>query len=54
MAFNGRHLIVGFSADIGVEEHPISLQPGIYGNFDVCRRAVSPSSIRPEVRGCSG
>jgi NADPH2:quinone reductase len=27
---------VGFSADIGVEEHPISLQPGIYGNFDVC------------------
>jgi NADPH2:quinone reductase len=35
MAFNGRHLIVGFSADIGVEEHPISLQPGIYGNFDV-------------------
>ncbi len=36
MAFNGRHLIVGFSADIGVEEHPISLQPGIYGNFDMC------------------
>ena len=36
MAFNGRHLIVGFSADIGVEEHPISLQPGIYGNFDLC------------------
>jgi NADPH:quinone reductase len=36
MAFNGRHLIVGFSADIGVEEHPVSLQPGIYGNFDVC------------------
>jgi NADPH:quinone reductase len=35
MAFNGRHLIVGFSADIGVEEHPISLQPGIYGNFDL-------------------
>ena len=36
MAFNGRHLVVGFSADIGVEEHPVSLQPGIYGNFDVC------------------
>jgi NADPH2:quinone reductase len=36
MAFNGRHPIVGFSADIGVEEHPVSLQPGIYGNFDVC------------------
>ncbi len=36
MGFNGRHLIVGFSADIGVEEHPVSLQPGIYGNFDVC------------------
>jgi len=35
MGFNGRHLIVGFSADIGVEEHPISLQPSIYGNFDM-------------------
>ena len=50
MAFNGRHLIVGFSADIGVEEHPISLQPGIYGNFDlvgVCFAFVdSPRAAR--------
>ncbi len=35
MAFNGRHLIVGFAADITLEEEPVSLQPGIYGNFDL-------------------
>jgi NADPH:quinone reductase len=35
MAFNGRHLIVGFAADITLEEVPVSLQPGIYGNFDL-------------------
>ncbi len=35
MAFNGRHLIVGFAADIALEEEPVSLQPGIYGNFDL-------------------
>ncbi|MGP0029066.1 MAG: zinc-binding dehydrogenase [Acidimicrobiales bacterium] len=35
MAFNGRHLIVGFAADITLEEQPISLQPSIYGNFDL-------------------
>jgi NADPH2:quinone reductase len=50
MAFNGRHLIVGFSADIEVEEHPVSLQPSIYGNFDlvgVCFAFVdSPRTTR--------
>jgi len=35
MAFNGRHLIVGFASDIEAEERPVSLQPGIYGNFDL-------------------
>jgi NADPH2:quinone reductase len=35
MAFNGRHLIVGFAADITLEERPVSLQPSIYGNFDL-------------------
>jgi len=35
MAFNGRHLIVGFAADIALEEQPVNLQPSIYGNFDL-------------------
>jgi NADPH2:quinone reductase len=35
MAFNGRHLIVGYAADIALEEQPVSLQPSIYGNFDL-------------------
>jgi NADPH:quinone reductase len=35
MAFNGRHLIVGFAADITLEERLVSLQPSIYGNFDL-------------------
>jgi NADPH2:quinone reductase len=51
MAFNGRHLIVGFSADIAAEEHPVSLQPSIYGNFDlvgICFSFVdSPRTTRP-------
>ena len=51
MAFNGRHLIVGFSADITAEEHPVSLQPSIYGNFDlvgICFSFVdSPRTTRP-------
>ena len=35
MAFNGRHLIVRFAADITLEEEPVSRQPGIYGNVDL-------------------
>jgi NADPH2:quinone reductase len=35
MAFNGRHLIVGYASDIALEERLISLQPSIYGNFDL-------------------
>jgi NADPH2:quinone reductase len=35
MAFNGRHLVIGFASDIEAEERPVSLQPGIYGNFDL-------------------
>ena len=35
MAFNGRHLIVGYAADIALEEQPVSMQPSIYGNFDL-------------------
>jgi len=35
MAFNGRHLIIGYAADIALEEQPVNLQPSIYGNFDI-------------------
>jgi NADPH2:quinone reductase len=35
MAFNGRHLIVGYAADITLEEQPVNIQPSIYGNFDL-------------------
>jgi NADPH:quinone reductase len=51
MAFNGRHLIIGFASGIEAEERPISMMPGIYGNFDlvgVCFAFVdSPRAIRP-------
>jgi NADPH2:quinone reductase len=35
MAFNGRHLIVGYASDIALEERMVSIQPSIYGNFDI-------------------
>jgi NADPH2:quinone reductase len=35
MAFNGRHLIIGFASGIESEERPLPVQPGIYGNFDL-------------------
>jgi NADPH2:quinone reductase len=35
MAFNGRHLIVGYASGIAQEERAVSLQPSIYGNFDL-------------------
>ena len=51
MAFNGRHLIVGFASGIEAEERPVSMQPSIYGNFDlvgVCFAYVdSPRPARP-------
>jgi NADPH2:quinone reductase len=51
MAFNGRHLIVGFASGIEAEERPLSMQPSIYGNFDlagVCFAYVdSPRPARP-------
>jgi NADPH2:quinone reductase len=51
MAFNGRHLIIGFASGIEAEERPVSLQPSIYGNFDlvgVCFAYVdSPRPARP-------
>jgi len=51
MAFNGRHLVIGFASDIEAEERPVSLQPGIYGNFDlvgICFAYVeSPRPARP-------
>ncbi len=51
MAFNGRHLIVGYASDIKAEERALSIQPSIYGNFDlvgVCFAFVdSPRTIRP-------
>jgi NADPH2:quinone reductase len=51
MAFNGRHLIIGFASGIEAEERPLSIQPGIYGNFDlvgICFAYVdSPRAVRP-------
>ena len=51
MAFNGRHLIIGFASGIEEEERPMSIQPSIYGNFDllgVCFAFVdSPRASRP-------
>ena len=35
MAFNGRHLIIGFASGIETEERPLPIQPSIYGNFDL-------------------
>jgi len=35
MAFNGRHLIIGFASGIESEERPLAIQPSIYGNFDL-------------------
>jgi NADPH2:quinone reductase len=51
MAFNGRHLIIGFASGIESEEHPLPIQPSIYGNFDlvgICfAYADSPRPARP-------
>ena len=51
MAFNGRHLIIGFASGIEGEERPMPIQPSIYGNFDlvgVCFAFVdSPRTTRP-------
>ncbi len=51
MAFNGRHLIIGFASGIEEEERPLPIQPSIYGNFDVvgvCFAFVdSPRTTRP-------
>ena len=51
MAFNGRHLIIGFASGIEAEEHPLPIQPSIYGNFDlvgICfAYADSPRAARP-------
>jgi NADPH:quinone reductase len=51
MAFNGRHLIIGFASGIEAEERPLAIQPSIYGNFDlvgICfAYADSPRPARP-------
>ena len=51
MAFNGRHLIIGFASGIEAEERPLPIQPSIYGNFDlvgICFAYVdSPRTTRP-------
>jgi NADPH2:quinone reductase len=51
MAFNGRHLIIGFASGIEAEERPLPVQPSIYGNFDlvgICfAYADSPRPARP-------
>jgi NADPH2:quinone reductase len=51
LAFNGRHLIIGFASGIEEEEHPVPIQPSIYGNFDlvgICFAYVdSPRPARP-------
>jgi NADPH2:quinone reductase len=51
MAFNGRHLVIGFASGIEAEERPLPIQPSIYGNFDlvgICfAYADSPRQVRP-------
>jgi NADPH2:quinone reductase len=51
MAYNGRHLIIGFASGIEEEERPLPIQPSIYGNFDlvgICfAYAGSPRPARP-------
>lgn len=51
MAFNGRHLLIGFASGIEAEQRPLPIMPGIYGNFDlvgVCFAFVdSPRATRP-------
>jgi NADPH2:quinone reductase len=51
MAFNGRHLIIGFASGIEAEERALPIQPSIYGNFDVVgicfAYANSPRPARP-------
>ena len=58
MAFNGRHLIIGFASGIESEERPLPIQPSIYGNFDlvgICFAYVdsplSGSCVRHELSG---
>ena len=53
MAFNGRHLIVGFSADIGSRNIRSACSPGSTAT-STSRACASPSSTRREVRDCSG
>ena len=53
MAFNGRHLIIGFASGIEEEERPLSVQPSIYGNFDlvgICFAFVDSPRDRPPLR----
>ncbi len=51
MAFNGRHLIIGFASGIEAEERALPIQPSIYGNFDIVgicfAYANSPRPARP-------
>ena len=46
-----RHLVIGFASGIEEEEHPLSVQPRISGNFDlvgICFAYVdSPRPARP-------
>ncbi len=54
MAFNGRHLLVGFASGIGAEDEGIVPRPVLFGNFSlygVCLAYVdSPSAVK-EVSG---
>ena len=53
MAFNGRHLIIGFASGIESEERPCPIQPSIYGNFDlvgICFAYVGLAAAGPSVR----
>jgi NADPH2:quinone reductase len=51
MAFNARHLIIGFASGIEAEERALPIQPSIYGNFDIVgicfAYANSPRPARP-------
>lgn len=36
MGIHGRHLLVGYSEDIGNDGAPVPTQPAVYGNFSLC------------------
>jgi len=56
MAFNGRHLIAGFSSNIGFEDDGITPRQFVYGNFSlygVCLGFAADSLLFRQMSGCN-